>query len=519
MHADAVCKTKLLNNFLFFTRYFFKAQYGRKFLVAQHHIRIAEALTRVVRGDVKRLIINMPPRFGKTELAVKMFIAWCMANSQGAKFIHLSYSDDLALDNSSAVRDVIKSPEFQRFFPTSLRADSDSKKKWWLEKGGGLYATSTGGPITGFGAGAMGRFRSGTGSPCDAFPGALIIDDPIKPDDAFSDTMRDRINRRFNNTFMSRLNSQDTPIIIIMQRLHENDMTGYLLNGGSGEEWEHLCLTAITDEGDSLWPEKLDIGTLRQMEKADPYTFAGQYMQTPSPLTGGLFKPGQLQVIEALPIDKIEWVRGWDFASTTTGDWTAGAKLGRLPDGRLIIADLVRVRVGPDERDAELLNATKRDGFNCKPCIPQDPGQAGVTQIKYLTRMLAGYSVKSSPESGNKVVRAEPFAAQVNVGNVLMLKADWNDALVSEMRLFPNGTWDDQVDSLSRAFSVLIGRNPGEIFIPDPKKDGGLSVAEEIAAAGTCGQCSAFDDGMCSERFGMAVSFTDPGCPDYLPVG
>jgi predicted phage terminase large subunit-like protein len=522
VHADkdavhAVQLHLLRTDYLYFIRYFFLAMYGKRFMSAAHHKEIADALVRVVTGETTRLIINIPPRYGKTEIAVKMFIAWCLANSPRAKFIHLSYSDDLALDNSSSARDVVTSESFQEFFPMAIRADSDSKKKWFTENGGGLYATAAGGAITGFGAGGMGREYLGTGSPADGFAGCIIIDDPVKPDDAFSDTMRDRINRRFNNTIASRCNAPDTPIIVIMQRLHENDMTGFLLGGGSGERWEHLCLSAITDEGEALWPEKHTIERLRQMEAADPYTFAGQYGQTPSPLSGGIFKPDNITIIEALPLEPIEWVRGWDFASTTTGDWTAGPKLGKLKDGRLLIGDMVRIRVGPDERDAAILNAAKRDGYSCKQSIPQDPGQAGVTQIKYLLRMLVGYSVHASPETGNKVVRAEPLASQVNVGNVLMLKAPWNDVLISEMRMFPNGTWDDQVDGLSRAFGLLIGRNPSEIFIPEV---GGApaAMAEAISAMGTCGRCSAFDSqtGLCEQNFGMTVQAADIGCGMFI---
>ena len=514
----AVQGQKLRRDFMYFVRYFFKVQYRKQFMVSPHHALIAAALMRVVTGEVTRLIINIPPRYGKTEIAVKMFVAWCLANSQTAKFIHLSYSDDLALDNSSAIRDVVKSEEFQSFFPMCIRADSDSKKKWFTEHAGGIYATAAGGAITGFGAGGIGREYDGTGSPADGFAGAILIDDPIKPDDAYSDTMRDRINRRFNNTIASRCNAPETPIIVIMQRLHENDMTGFLLNDGSGEKWEHLCLPAITVKGEALWPEKHTIERLRVMEAADPYTFAGQYGQTPSPLSGGIFKPDNIQIIDALPVgEQIEWVRGWDFASTTNGDWTAGGKLGNLKDGRLLIADMVRIRVGPEERDEALLNATKRDGYQCKPSIPQDPGQAGVTQIKYIVKMLAGYSIHASPETGNKVVRAEPLASQVNVGNVLMLKADWNDALISEMRMFPNGTWDDQVDSLSRAYSHLIGRNPSEIFIPDTT-DVGADVAAEISAMGTCGRCSAYDksSGLCDQNFGMTVQAADIGCSMFI---
>lgn len=524
LHAE------LLTNFGYFVQYFFKAQYNKQFMLEPYHAKIFEALNRVVSGKTRRLIINIPPRYAKTEVAIKMFVAWCLANSPSAKFIHLSYSDDLALDNSSAIRDLVKSAEYQRFFPMALRADSDSKKKWFCSAGGGLYATAAGGAITGFGAGGMGRIRTGTGSPADGFAGAILIDDPIKPDDAFSDAMRDRINRRFNNTIASRTNSPETPIVVIMQRLHENDMTGFLLAGGSGETWEHLCLPAIAEDGNALWPSKHSIETLRQMEGADPYTFAGQYMQRPSPLSGGILKPDNISIVEALPVGPIDWVRGWDFASTTTGDWTAGAKLGKLPDGRIIIGDMVRVRVGPDERDAALVNATARDGTNCRVSIPQDPGQAGLTQVKYLLRKLAGYSVKATPESGNKVVRCEPFASQVNVGNVMMLKADWNDALISEMRMFPNGTWDDQVDGCSRAFASLIGNEPAQIFWADNTRGmNAIQKATTLAMSSfapgvmealatppvgdVCGRCVSFDAevGFCADR-NFSVAAADPGC-------
>jgi predicted phage terminase large subunit-like protein len=194
------------------------------------------------------------------------------------------------------------------------------------------------------------------------------------------------------------------------------------------------------------------------MEEASPYVFAGQYMQRPAPAEGGIFKPDQIQVIDALPYGHIQWVRGWDLASTTDGDFTAGGKVGRLPDGRFVIGDMVRLRVGPDERDAAMVNTASQDGVSTKISIPQDPGQAGKTQVLYLTRELVGYPVTTSPESGDKVTRAEPFAAQVNVGNVVMLRGSWNTALIDEMRMFPNGTFDDQIDSCSRAFAELIAK-------------------------------------------------------------
>ena len=170
-----------------------------------------------------------------------------------------------------------------------------------------------------------------------------------------------------------------------------------------------------------------------------------------------MFKPDSMPTIDAIPAGVVEWCRGWDLAASTGGDYTAGGKLGRLRDGRWVIADMVRVRAGPDDRDAALRNIAARDGRNVRVGIPQDPGQAGKTQVLHLTRQLAGFPVRTSPESGDKVTRAEPLAAQVNVGNVMLLRGDWNADLIAEMRLFPNGRHDDQVDALSRAFGELIG--------------------------------------------------------------
>jgi predicted phage terminase large subunit-like protein len=245
--------------------------------------------------------------------------------------------------------------------------------------------------------------------------------------------------------------------------LHEGDLSGWLLDGGNGEEWQHVCLPAINEDGTALWPEKHSVEVLRRMEQAAPYVFAGQYMQRPAPLAGGVIKPDQMHVIDALPAGQIEWVRGWDLAATVDGDYTAGGKLGKLPDGRFVIGDMERKRCGPDERDAAMMNTASRDGTGVRISIPQDPGQAGKTQALYLTRKLAGFSVTTSPETGDKVTRAEPLASQINVGNVMMLRGEWNDALVNEMRTFPNGNNDDQVDALSRAFAELLGGTTGMI--------------------------------------------------------
>ncbi len=430
----------------FFARWMFLQRRSFAWQRAQHHRVICDALMRVYAGECKRLIINIPPRYSKTELAVVMFIAWAMGRCPDAEFIHTSYSSTLAANNSATVRDLVQHEAYREIFPAFGLAD-EAKAHWTTTAGGVMYAAGAGGTITGFGAG---KHRAG-------FGGAIIIDDPHKADEARSDTVRTSVIDWFQNTLESRRNSPDTPVILIMQRLHERDLSGWLLGGGNGEAWEHLCLSAWGDDGAPLWPEKHSADDLRRMELASPYNFAGQYRQRPAPPEGGIFKPDQLTAIDALPAGRIEWARGWDLASTTGGAYTAGAKLGKLADGRFVIADMARVREGPDGRDAALRNVTARDGIGVRVSLPQDPGQAGKTQALYLTRMLAGYPVHTSPESGDKVTRAEPFASQVNVGNVMMLRGAWNDPLTDEMRMFPNGAYLDQVDALSRAFSVLLG--------------------------------------------------------------
>ena len=252
----------------FFSRYMFKERRKYKWLHNWHHRVICDALMKVYRGETKRLIINIPPRYSKTELAVINFMAWCFGKTPDSEFIHISYSATLAANNAFQTRNLVQEEAYKRVFPEfELRDDSKAKDDWRTAKGGVCYSQGTGGTITGFGAG---KFR-------DSFGGAIIIDDPHKASEARSDTIRKGVIEWFQNTLESRTNSPDTPIIVIMQRLHEEDLAGWLLDGGNGEEWEHLCLSAIQPDGSALWPEKHNIETLERMELAAPYVFAGQY--------------------------------------------------------------------------------------------------------------------------------------------------------------------------------------------------------------------------------------------------
>jgi len=204
-------------DFLFFCRVFFHVREGQKLIVNWHHRIIAETLEKVAKGEITRLIINIPPGYTKTEMAVIFFIAWSLARNPRARSIHISYSDDLAVWNSTLAKDVVRSEHFQALWPREIRGDVAAKKRWFLAEGGGLMAVSSGGQISGFRGGQMDS---------EDFSGAVILDDPIKPDDTFSATVRTRINNRIPNTMRSRLALESTPVIVIMQRLHEEDTTG-----------------------------------------------------------------------------------------------------------------------------------------------------------------------------------------------------------------------------------------------------------------------------------------------------
>lgn len=430
----------------FFSRYMFFKRRGFKWLRAKQHQIICDALMRVYRGECKRLIINVAPRYSKTELAVVNFIAWCIGLNPDCEFIHTSYSARLASNNSWNAREIVQSPEYKQLFPgVTLRDDSSAKDEWKTNQGGVVYSVGAEGTITGYGAGKM---REG-------FGGAIIIDDPHKPGEILSETVRPKVIEWFKNTLESRKNSVDTPIILIMQRLHEEDLAGWLLAGGNGEEWEHVNIPAIQDDGTALWPEKHTIEDLRRMEQSSPWTFSSQYMQNPVPPEGGIFRPDNIEIIDKLPKLRL-LTRAWDLAATQSdGDYTAGLLMGQTYDNRHVIVDARRLQGSPDKVEAAIVNTAKQDGPMARVSLPQDPGQAGKAQVAYLTRALSGFRVFSSPETGDKVTRAQPLASQINVGNVQMLRGEWNKPLLHELRNFPFAKYDDQVDAASRAFNTI----------------------------------------------------------------
>lgn len=316
--AKTLLRIEMLGSFEKYTQVMFKAQYKTSFIVAEHHRRMFDALQKVVDGDCRRLIINIAPRYGKTELVIKSFISWCFALNPKCRFLHLSYSDILVNDNSETIRSIMREPLYMELFPdTALASEKGSAKRWKTKAGGELYAVSTQGQVTGFGAGNMdntafseydksenlfnfddetNEMLSLIGATTNIFQGAIVIDDPIKPDDAESDIVRERINFRFENTIRNRTNSRNTPIIIIMQRLHEHDLCGYLQEIEPGE-WTVLSIPAIltdpfTGEPYALWPMKHTLKELYKMREINPIVFDTQYMQNPTPKEGLMYHDG-----------------------------------------------------------------------------------------------------------------------------------------------------------------------------------------------------------------------------------
>lgn len=325
-----VKKTWVLENTMNFTRYCFKEKTGQKFIIGNHHKIICDALDSVLRGEVKKLILNIAPRYSKTEIVVKNFTAEGFAINPKSKFIHLSYSDDLVLDNSREIRETLESDFYSQLFEAS--PTSRNNKKWYTAQGGGFYAVSTGGQVTGFGAGLVTQEGEADKEDSDMdffmpawdseFAGAIIIDDPIKPEDALSDLKREKVNQRFENTIRSRVNSRDTPIIIIMQRLHEHDLCGYLMEL-EPDEWTVVSLPVIQigDNGEeyALWEHKHNLDELHDMRDKNSFVFETQYMQNPKPLEGLMYE--KFKTYEVIPYTQRSFKRNYTDTADTGSDY------------------------------------------------------------------------------------------------------------------------------------------------------------------------------------------------------
>lgn len=440
-NKDKVLKVMCEKDLLFFTRYIFKENTRRNFTVSPHFVLIANKLMDVINGKTKRLIINIPPRYGKTELAVKNFIAYGLAINPQSKFIHISYSDDLALDNSSQAKEYVESDSFQKFWPMKLKKDAQGKKKWFNEEGGGVYATASGGAITGFGAGVAEETK---------FSGAIIIDDPLKPDDAVSEVKRKSVNERYNSTIRSRVNDSSTPIIVIMQRLHEEDLSGFLLDGGSGEEWEHLCLPALDENNKPLYPEKHTFEELEQIRQANKYNFAGQYMQLPAPEEGGEWKKEWFNIIDKkeVPINALKWELLIDGAYTnnTKNDPTGFQVGAKWNNNYVIYSSIDKYLEMP-----ELLKfiPTFIQSLDIKVFLILVEPKASGKSLQQMVKSTTGLNIaeiKTDFVNNSKIENARTCSSFIEGGRVYLVKGNWNESYLSQVGTFPNAKHDEHID-------------------------------------------------------------------------
>ncbi len=392
----------------------------------------------------------MPPRSGKTEIAVKAFIAWTIGLVPDSEFIHASYSKRLATSNAYDIRAMMQHETYRSIFPwVSLQDDSKAKDEFRTSHGGIVYATGAEGTITGYGAGKM----------RDGFGGAIIIDDPHKAGEATSPIMRQNVIDWYQTTIQSRLNKTDTPIIVIMQRLHEDDLSGWLLSGGSGEKWDSLVIPARDPDGSSFWPEQFPPEMLDRLEQSSPYVFAGQYMQRPAPLGGGIFKDEWWRFYDAMP--PLKWRAIYaDTAQKTKeqNDYSVFQCWGQTQTGQIVLLDMARGKWEAPELE------TMARAFWKKHLAASDKGPlrafkvedkvSGTGLIQKLKR--EGIPIIPIQRNTDKVTRAFDAAPYVQSGNVyIMDNIDHLADFMSEASVFPNGTHDDMIDAAMSAISDM----------------------------------------------------------------
>lgn len=450
----------------FFARYMFKLRRGYNWIQAPHHKTICNALMRVYQGEIKRLIINVPPRYSKTELAVVNFAAWAMGKSPDAEFIHTSYSGTLAAQNSFQARELVQYDEYAHIFPkVEIRGDSNARNEWRTTEGGIFYATGALGTITGYGAG---KIRND-------FGGAIIIDDPHKADEAKSAVKRRNVIEWFSTTLESRKNSENTPIILIMQRLHQEDLAGWLLDGGNGEKWENIVLPAIQEDGTALWPEKHDLETLKRMEAANRYVFAGQYQQRPTAVGGNIVRGDWFQLYDVPPQIKYRMIYA-DTAQKTKehNDYSVFEEWGLGIDGKLYLLDMIRGKweVPELERRAPAFwnKAKARDaaamGQLRQLKIEDNASGTGLIQRIKLDNRIPVAGIKRSKD---KYTRLTDVLGYIESGYVCLPKnAPFLSDFIGECEAFTaddSHPHDDQVDPMIDAINeMLAGGNPAQLW-------------------------------------------------------
>lgn len=491
---------------LYFTRRFFKPRMGFKFTVNWHHVYISWIIDQVIAGELENVVINVPPGAGKTELTTNLIPRGLALNAR-SRFLYLSFSQSLVEGVSDTARDIVKSKDFRQMWGLTVSNSTDSKKEWKITVEdydvGHVYVASMGGQVTGRRAGTLD----------DGFTGCIIIDDPLKPEDAFSKIKRDAANRKLLNTVNSRRATSDTPIIMIMQRLHTEDPTHFVMTGNLPGNWTQISIPALIDDAyistlpehiqklvptnverdekgrQSYWPKKESLQSLLQLERGGKdkegatvsrYTFASQYMQQPKKLGGDLIKSEWFGLYREVP--ELLWRAVYvDTAQKIKehNDYTVFLLAGLGVDGKLYLLDLHRGKwEAPDlNREAKaFLDKHKQFDWKSKPIrYMKVEDKAAGTQLIQTLGTYSGIAVLPVQRNRDKLSRFMDI--QVHIEHdyknhpddryvMLPMNAAWTGDFNEECEAF-NAAFthdhDDQVDTLIDAVEdsvVMINYSP-----------------------------------------------------------
>lgn len=445
-----------------------------RYQTAEHHRKIAAQLERVERGEIDRLMLLVPPRHGKSELASIRMPAWFLGRQPHKQFLSVSATEGLASDFGRAVRNTIGGPEYRAVFTTTLAEDSQAKGKWHTSAGGIYYSLGIGGSVLG---------RGGD---------VILIDDPFgSMKEAQSELERKNVWDWYTGTAYNRL-MPGGAIVVINHRMHEDDLCGRLLaqQAAGGDRWEVVELQAINDAGEALWKEAYPIEALERIRRnSQARDWSALYQQRPSPEEGDYFKAEWFKPVAKLPDPKTLRVYGGsDYAVTADGgDYTVHVVVGVDPEDRIYILDVWRKQAASDvwvDQFCNLVIEHKPMGW------AEETGQiksgVGPFLSKEQRRRNAWVAREQFPTRGDKAVRAQSFRGRAALAGVYYQSdAPWWPDLRSELLSFPAGKHDDQVDALGLVGQLLDRMLSGEKARPTekPVRDK-YSRREEMEEAG-----------------------------------
>lgn len=397
------------------------------------------------------LIINIAPGSTKSLITSVMLPAWCWTRMPSLRYIGGSYAQTLAMDLSRKNRQIVKSVKYQLCFGIKMRSDQDTKTFFMNEQGGMRLGMGTGG-IAGFHAHIIG------------------VDDPLDPNKSVSEIELRAANTWINESLNQRKIDQTiTPMILIMQRLHQDDPTGNQIERTEGQGIKHICIPAeITDDVkpvelrkfyvDGLMdPRRLPKKTLLEKRKLGQYLYSGQYLQSPTMPEGGMFKWERIKIGKPKHVKFKKIVRYWDKAATEDdGCYTVGLKMAEDTNGEYWVLHVRRGQWDSARREAIIRQTAELDGKDVIIGVEQEPGSGGKESVEATKRKLEGFTVRADRPTGDKVLRADAFSTAVNDGIVHVIPDTWTHDYIEELSMFPMGKFKDQVDSSSGAYGMLV---------------------------------------------------------------